>query len=86
MIDMRAKFIVTGVEVTSNDKGETVGERWTFAAVAKSGGYPDDGHDDDNTFARWSPSANLVIYCVNPALFGNYKVNDKVYADFTPAN
>ncbi len=85
MADMRAKFVCTDVEHFKDIDGNVTGERWKFSAVGPSHGYPTDGSDDDNTFARWSPSAGLEIYCVNPALFGKYQVGDKHYADFTKA-
>lgn len=77
---MRAKFVITGVT-----KGETT-EKVNFAAVSKSGGYPADGSDEDNTFAKWSPSASCEIMIANPALHDKYKVGQKFYVDFTPAN
>lgn len=54
------------------------------AVAAKS--YPADGSDEDNTFARFSPGADLSINIANPALFGQFKVGDKYYVDFTLAN
>jgi hypothetical protein len=54
------------------------------AVCAKS--YPADGTDEDNTFARWSPGANLQINVANPALWDKFKVGDKFYVDFTPAD
>jgi hypothetical protein len=53
------------------------------AVAAKS--YPADGSDEDNTFARWSPGASLIINIANPALWGQFKHGDKFYVDFTPA-
>lgn len=76
---MRAKFVVANVE-----KFDT-GERVTFRAVCKSEGYPEDGSDEDNTFARFTPSADLAMYIANPALFGQFEIGRKFYADFTPA-
>ena|SRR5258708_18252041 len=55
----------------------------TMHAVAKNSAYPDDGTDEDNTFARWSPGANLNINIANPDLFGKFSVGDKFYVDFT---
>lgn len=47
--------------------------------------YEDSEFDEDNTFARMSPGANLTIHVANPALFGKFKHGDKFYVDFTPA-
>jgi hypothetical protein len=57
----------------------------TMHAVAKSTAYPEDGSDEDNTFAKWSPGANLSINIANPELWGKFNVGDKFYVDFTPA-
>ncbi len=53
--------------------------------VAKSGAYPEDGSDEDNSFARWSPSGSLSISIQNPNLFGKFTVGQKFYVDFTEA-
>lgn len=59
-------------------------ETLTMHAVAKNG-YDSTGDDEDNTYAKWSPGANLSINIANPALWGQFKVGDKFYVDFTPA-
>lgn len=59
-------------------------ETLTMHAVAASK-YPEDGSDEDNTFAKFSPGATLSINIANPALFGKFKVGDTYYVDFTPA-
>ena len=79
MPTMRAKFVVADVE-----KFETH-ERLTFHAVGRDGAYPDDGSDEDNSFAKWTPSADLTMSITNPALFGQFEAGMKVYADFTKA-
>lgn len=92
---MRAKMIVGFVQVherRTDDKGaydptaapvKTM-ETLTMHAVAKNG-YDTTGLDEDNTFAKWSPGANLGINIANPELWGKFKVGDKFYVDFTPA-
>ena len=54
-------------------------------AVAASK-YPEDGSDEDNTFAKFSPGADLSINIANPALWGKFKVGQKYYVDFTSAD
>lgn len=77
---MRAKLRVSSV--TKHEGGsETV----KMHAVAKNTAYPEDGSDEDNTFARFSPSADFSIHIANPALYDKFAVGDKFYADFTPA-
>lgn len=76
---MRAKFQVSSVEQFAGS------EKVKFHAVAKSTAYPEDGTDEDNTFAKWSPSATCEIHITNPALHGKFTPGQKFYVDFTPA-
>ncbi len=80
MSNMRAKMAVSGVE-----KLLSGGEKLKFNAVAKSGSYPPDGSDEDNSYAKFTPSASLEIVVMNPALFGQFNTGQKYYVDFTPA-
>jgi len=77
---MRAKMQLNTITRT------TYGEKLEFAAVAKSVPYPEDGSDEDNTYAKFSPSASLTIQVANPALFGKFTPGEKYYVDFTPAD
>lgn len=86
MAAMRAKFIVSGVTAAKDSHDRTVGERLQFNAVCKPDGYPADGSDEDNTFAKFSPSASCEIYVANPALFGKFEVGEKYYVDFLKAD
>jgi hypothetical protein len=61
-------------------------DRITCNAVARSGGYPADGSDEDNTFAKFSPSGELTLSIANPALLGKIEPGQKFYLDFTPAD
>lgn len=83
MTTMRAKMYITAVQAHEFN-GKVTGETVHFAAVGKSGSYPDDGSDEDNTFARWTPNADAHFSIQNPALFGQYKVGQKFYFDVTP--
>lgn len=76
---MRAKFVLQSVLSTAG------AEKLAFVAVAKSGAYPADGSDEDNTFAKFSPQASCEILVMNPALAGQFKPGQKFYVDFTPA-
>lgn len=75
---MRAKMRVASV--VKYDTTETL----KFNAVCKSSGYPADGSDEDNSFARWTPSAELTMQITNPALAGKFAEGDTFYVDFTP--
>jgi len=85
---MRAKLKVTNVLQYEDEKGEVTAERLCFNAVGGDNvqrGYPSDGVDEDNTFARWTPNAELTMYIQNPNLFGKFAIDQKFYVDFTPA-
>lgn len=76
---MRAKMQVSDVQSSATS------ERLSLRAVCKSGAYPTDGSDEDNSFARWTPSAEMTMTINNPDLLGKFKAGDKFYVDFTPA-
>ena len=75
---MRAKLVIT--TVTQHGGGN---EQLKFRGVCKSDAYPADGADENNTFARFSPSVNLEMTISNPALYGQFKPGQKFYVDFT---
>lgn len=77
---MRAKMQIQKIE---QHLGGT--ETLHLSAVAKSSGYPPDGSDDDNTYARWSPSGSLQLTIANQELHGKFRVGEKFYLDFTMA-
>lgn len=89
MTQMRAKMRLTKVDSYvnqyNNPEGKVTQENLTFNAVSKSEPYPADGSDEDNTFARWTPTAQLTMSVLNPNLLGKMKVGDIFYVDFTPA-
>ena len=75
---MRAKLRVSGV--VPYDGGENL----SFSAVSKNEGYPEDGSDENNTFAKFTPSAELNMTVNNPNLLGKFEVGQEFYVDFTP--
>jgi hypothetical protein len=76
---MRAKVYVSAIEKFS-DIQETI----KFSAMSKVGSYPSDGSDEDNTFAKFSPTALFSITICNPDLIGQFQLGDKMYVDFSP--
>jgi hypothetical protein len=74
---MRAKLRVSNVAKAGADT-----EVINFHAVTASQ-YPEDGSDENNTYAKYSPSASLEIFIANPALAGKFAVGDEFYVDFT---
>ncbi len=59
-------------------------EQLKLCAVGSSP-YPEDGSDEDNTYAKFSPQADLTITIANPALLGKFSAGETYYVDFTPA-
>lgn len=80
MTAMRAKMRVSLV-----DKQSETCEVLHFHCVAKSDGYPADGSDENNTFAKFSPSGECRITVMNPALIGKFQPGEEYYVDFTKA-
>lgn len=80
MPHMRAKMVLNRIEKFTH------GETLHFNAVPRSNGYPEDGSDEDNTYAKFSPQASLSIHVMNPALIGTMEVGEKYYVDFTKAD
>ena len=81
---MRAKMLVTRVAVGEDTNGNIFRENITFTAVSRNDGYPEDGSDENNTYARWTPCADLTMTIQNPALFGKISEGQEFYVDFTP--
>lgn len=78
---MRAKMQVASV----TKFGDPVTQiNLTFAAVAKNSGYPADGSDEDNTYSKYTPSAELQMTIQNPALLDKFQEGQKFYVNFTP--
>lgn len=82
---MRAKMQVSHVETHSDNDGNTTHENVKFSAVSKTDGYPEDGSDENNTYAKFTPTAELEMMINNPALFGKHVEGDEYYVDFTKA-
>lgn len=82
---MRAKMRVVDIKSYTNDNNEITQQNLTFTAVGKSGAYPDDGMDENNTFSRFTPNAELSMSIMNPALFGKFEVGEEFYLDFSKA-
>jgi len=76
---MRAKLAVTGVQKLED------GEILEFCGVSKCDGYPEDGSDENNTYAKYSPCVSLQITIQNPALYGKFAPGQQFYVDFTLA-
>jgi len=81
MPKMRAKMKVAQVE-SHSESSQTL----HFGAVSKSDGYPEGGLDENNTFATYTPSADLTMLVSNPSLVGQFEVGEEYYLDFSKAD
>lgn len=85
MTKMRAKVRITGIQNYPADPGsDTTQETLTFCFPSKDGGYPADGSDEDQQFAKFSPAGSLSLTVANPNLLGKFTVGDTFYLDFVP--
>ena len=83
---MRAKMRVAEVKKYGRLEGVTESIMLKFNAVGKNGAYPEDGSDENNTFSRWTPHAELVMSITNPNLLDSFEVGQTFYVDFTQTN
>ena len=86
MLKTRCKVQVESVKLLGS--GDGAREEIQMRAVQGdkvSKGYPVDGTDEDNTYARFSPSADFRLSVANPALFGKFKPAQKFYIDMIEA-
>lgn len=90
MSDMRAKMRVSQIQSfeTSADPPHKQAEKCLevikFHAVAASA-YPADGTDENNSYAKWTPSAECQVSVTNPRLWDKFKEGQEYYVDFTLA-
>lgn len=83
---MRCKLLLLSIIPLASASGALITETLKFTAVSKKDGYPEDGSDENNTFARFSPSADMSITVANEALHGKFTAGEEFYVDFTRAN
>ena len=81
MTDMRAKLKINKI-----DRQFEGIETLHFNAVGPKGSYPKDGSDENNSYARWTPTAELRMVITNPNLHNKFSVGEEYYVDFTKAN
>lgn len=77
-VTMRAKFQIH--EVKRFPGGDTI-----KASAVTSKPFDKDGLNEDNTYAKHSPSGSLELTITNPALVGKIEPGQKFYLDFVPA-
>ena len=80
MANMRAKMRLNHI-----DKRHEGQETLYFNPVSRSDSYPADGSDENNTYAKYTPSGMLSLTVANPALHGKFSEGEEFYLDFTKA-
>ena len=80
MPKMKAKMRISSITPNPAVGQESI----TMTAVAKSESYPADGSDENNTFAKFTPSGGVSLTIQNPDLIGKFNVGQEYYLDFTP--
>lgn len=78
-VAMRAKFKINHIDKRYAPQQETL-----YLNPVSSSRYPEDGSDEDNTYAKFSPSGMLSLTVANPALIGMFAEGETYYLDFTP--
>ena len=77
---MRAKM-----KLVSTKKVSETQEDLNFSAVCANA-FDAEGNDENNTYSKWTPTANLSMSITNPALMDKFTVGQEFYLDFTPVN
>lgn len=62
------------------------GQETLFFHAVSASNYPADGADENNTYAKFSPSAQLSLTIANPDLIGQFKEGEEYYVDFKPVD
>lgn len=76
---MKARLVIKEIVAHEHDV-----EILKFRAVCKEDQYPETGKDENNTFAKFSPTFDSELHLMNPDLLGKYRVGDMFDVDFVP--
>ncbi len=81
-IAMRAKFKINHID---KRYAESNGQETLYMNPVAASQYPADGSgsDENNTYAKYSPSGMLSLTIANPALLGKFAEGETFYLDFT---
>lgn len=76
-VTLRAKMRVNSVQSTETQ------DIIDCHAVGLSSKYPDDGTDENNTYAKYTPEGSLNLTITNPDLLGQINAGDELILDIT---
>lgn len=79
MTAMRAKMKINHIERRFE------GQETLYLNAVSASQYPEDGSDENNTYAVFSPSGMVSLTIANPALLGKFAKDEEYYLDFTKA-
>lgn len=82
-MNMRCKLYIESIKQYGQN-GQVTQEEIQFRAIT-SGKQNADGVSEDNTFSKYTPSADFRMSVTNPALIGQFKPGQKFYFDTTEA-
>lgn len=82
---MTAPIMRAKMQIQSIEKFASHTEKITFAAIGKPQYGVDgvDGVDEDNTYSRFTPQAQVTLFIANPELYGKLTPGERYYVDFT---
>lgn len=80
---MRAKMVVQSVKAVRPFPGQHSGPSEEIEFSAVGGKYGEDGNSEDNTYAKYTPTARLSMVIANPALMDKIQPGQTFYVDFT---
>ena len=83
---MRAKVVCHSVKRNKPWPGCEASEELRFCAVAAMDYSKTGGLDENNTYAKYTPSAEFSITVQNPALFDKFSPGQEFYVDFIPVD
>lgn len=81
-MNIRCKLYIESIKQYGQN-GQVTQEEVQFRAIT-SGKKNSDDVDEDNTFSKYTPSADFRMTVTNPALIGTFKPGQKYYVDMTP--
>jgi hypothetical protein len=82
MTAMRAKFKISYIDRRYLDSN---GQETLYFNPVCASKYPADGSDENNTYAKFSPSGMLSLTVANPVLLGKFNEGEEYYLDFSKA-
>lgn len=81
---MRAKFTVSEVAIIKPSHPQALPcQKITMYPVTNSK-YGENGENEDNTFARYTPSGEIRLQVTNPELMDKINPGETYYIDFSP--